>query len=165
MGVSHWLAVGLPPDLRLQPLLFHPSPRKAVRSLLRLARPPVPGFLDALSFSFIVCASNGHLLRSSCLLSLYWDRNFSCCHQGVPTARLGSPTLRRGLQYWLQASPGHGQVTSLCPEGFLPGLATHFLLRPWVKGLPLGTGLISVGRETACPSGRNARILGASWSI
>lgn len=47
-----------------QRLLFLPAPRKVARSLLKLARPPIPGFLDSLSFSFIVCTSNRRPLKA-----------------------------------------------------------------------------------------------------
>lgn len=113
--------------------MFHPSPRKAVRSLLRLARPPVPGFLDALSFSFIVCASNGHLLEARASSPLFTPpvsllgQEFQLlpsgcthCKAGVSDPAPGPAVLAAGFS-WAWPS-------DLSVPGRLPARSSHPLL-------------------------------------
>lgn len=80
------------------------------------------------------------------------SRILSCCHQDTPTARLGSPALHQGLQYWLQASLGHGQVTCLCLGGFLPVLATHFLPKALGQGIATWHWTHLSGQSDSVPS-------------
>lgn len=95
-----------PETLPDQLFLFLPSPRKLVRLLLTLARPPVPVFLDTWSFSFVVCTSRGHSLKapaySLLLMFPIFDRGrlLSCWNQDVPTARPEVPSLAPAPAAW-----------------------------------------------------------------
>lgn len=60
MGLPHQLSVDHPQTRGL----FLSSPRKLVRSLLRLARPLVPVFLDTLSFLLVIRTYNRHPLEA-----------------------------------------------------------------------------------------------------
>lgn len=77
-----------PEALPPQPLVFLPSPRKGVRSLLRLARHPALVFLDMMSFSFVFCTFKWHSHRpqpslcSACSPSFDYSRILSYCDQG-----------------------------------------------------------------------------------